>query len=69
MIRFIHPAPVSSGGMIKAMFVPQQMPSWEPGKIKPFSSENRRAVAAFDQQPRPSISNGFRLLVLIDGGD
>jgi hypothetical protein len=51
------------------MFVPQQMPGWEPGKIKPFSSENRRAVAAFDQQPRPSISNGFRLLVLIDGGD
>jgi hypothetical protein len=49
MIRFIHPAPVSSGGIVKAMFVPQQMPGWEPGKIKPFQA--RIAVLS-----RPSIS-------------
>jgi hypothetical protein len=61
MIRFIHPAPVSSGGMIKAMFVPQQMPGWEPGQDQAIFKQESLCCR--------SLRSATRLLVLIDGGD
>src|SRR5713226_8331748 len=60
MIRFIHPAPVSSGGIIKAMFVPQNARE-ESGLPSPCWARNAPTWG------RSISTSEFRLLAAASG--